>query len=196
MDAIVAPDARAMMSTVTVEIRRAPHAGWRALAATVLVMTGALGAHTWAGGHVPAWPGLVLLGGVVLGSSRLVVAGRVPRWLLLPAVVAAQMCLHTSFVTMAAGSEAHAAHAAAGVASPWSGRMLLAHASVAVLTLLVWQLCHRAAVTVLRLLTLPPSYAVGRPCRRPATSYRPLAAAATVLVGAPRRGPPVASGHA
>ena len=159
-------------------------------------MSGALGAHTWAGGHVPAWPGLVLLGGVVLGSSRLVLAGRVPRWLLLPAVVAAQACLHTSFVTMAAGHEVHAAHAAASAPSPWSGRMLLAHASVALLTLLVWQLCHRAAVTVLRLLTLPPAYVVGRPSRRPSTPYRPRTAAATVLLGAPRRGPPVAFGHA
>jgi len=185
-----------MMSTMTVEIRRAPYAGWRALAATVLVMSGALGAHTWAGGHVPAWPGLVLLGAVVLGSSRLVLDGRMPRWLLLPAVAAAQACLHTSFVTMAAGHEAHTVHAAAGAPSPWSGRMLLAHASVALLTLLVWQLCHRAAVTVLRLLTLPPSYVLGRLTRRPATAHRPLTAAATVLLGAPRRGPPVAFGHA
>ncbi len=188
------------MSTMTVEIRRAPYAGWRALAATVLVVSGALGAHTWAGGHVPEWPGLVLLGGVVLGSSRLVLDGRVPRWLLLPAVVAAQACLHTSFVAMAgAGQEAHATHVAqagAATASPWSGRMLLAHASVTLLTLLVWQLCQRAAVAVLRLLPLPPSYVVGRAVRRPATACVLAPTAAAVLLSAPRRGPPVAVGHA
>ena len=185
-----------MMSTMTVEIRRAPYAGWRALAATVLVMSGALGAHTWAGGHVPAWPGLVLLGAVVLGCSRLVLDGRVPRWLLLPAVVGAQACLHTSFIAMAgAGHQAHAAHAA-GAASPWSGRMLLAHASVTLLTLLVWHVCHRAAVAVLRLLALPPSYVLGRAVRRPATTLGRAPAAAAVLLSAPRRGPPVAIGHA
>jgi hypothetical protein len=41
------------MSTMTVDMRRAPYAGWRALAATVMVMSGAVVAHTWAGGHVP-----------------------------------------------------------------------------------------------------------------------------------------------
>ena len=182
------------MSAMTVETRRAPYAGWRALAATVLVMSAAVGAHTWAGGHVPAWPGLVLLTAVVLGSSRLVLGGRVPRSLLLPAVIAAQACLHTSFVTMA-GHEAHAAGTAGGP-SLWSGRMLLAHASVTLLTLLVWRLCERAAVAVLRLLTLPTSYAVGRAVRRPATSHGHPPTAAEVLLGAPRRGPPVVLGRA
>ena len=200
MHAIVAPHPHVMMPTMTVEIRRAPYAGWRALAATVLVMSGALGAHSWAGGHVPAWPGLVLLGAVVLGSSRLVLGGLVPRRLLLPAVVAAQACLHTSFVTMAgAGHEAHAVHLAqtgAGLAAPWSGRMLLAHASVTLLTLLVWQLCQRAAVAVLQLLALRPTYVVGRAVRRPATGHDHAPTAAAVLLSAPRRGPPVAIGHA
>ena len=184
-----------MMSTVTVGTRRAPHAGWRALAATVLVMAGALGAHTWAGGHVPAWPGLVLLGAVVLGSSRLVLGGLVPRALLLPAVVAAQACLHTSFVTMS-GHGTHAVHAGTAGPSPWSGRMLLAHASVTLLTLLVWQLCQRAAVAVVRLLTLPPSYVAGRLVRRPVTPRGHSPAVAAVLLAAPRRGPPLVTGHA
>ncbi len=181
-----------MMSSVTVEIRRARHAGWRALAATVLVMSGATAAHTWAGGHVPAWPGLLLLGAVVLGSSRLVLGGRLSRRLLLPGVVAAQACLHTTFVSLSD----HASHPAAGGPSPWSGRMLLAHAAVAVLTLLVWRLCERAAVAVVRLLRLPTAYVVGRLGRPVATRPRLPAAAAAVLLAAPRRGPPVAPCHA
>lgn len=183
------------MSAMTVETRRAPYVGWRALAATVLVMSGALGAHTWAGGHVPAWPGLVLLGAVVLGSSRLVLGGRVPRWLVLPAVVVAQVCLHTSFASMAGAT--HEAHVVgAGDPSSWSGRMLLAHASVTLLMLLVWGLCQRAAVAVLRLLTLMPSYVVGRAVRRATTDHGLAPTTAAVLLDAPRRGPPVAIGRA
>ena len=187
-----------MMPTMTVEIRRAPHTGWRALAATVLVMSGAIGAHTWAGGHVPAWPGLVLLGAVVLGGSRLALSGVVPRTLLLPAVVAAQACLHTSFVTLSgpSGHAGHALGAGASSPSPWSGRMLLAHASVTLLTLLVWRLCHRAAIAVLRLLTLPASYVVGRRVRRPVAAIGHSVVAATTLLSAPRRGPPVVAGCA
>ena len=86
-----------------------------------------------------------------------------------PPVVAAQACLHTSFVTMA-GRRGARRQRRRGRPVPWSGRMLLAHASVTLLTLLVWRLCERAAVAVLRLLTLPTSYAVGRPDRAPPTS--------------------------
>jgi len=189
-----------MMSPMTVEVRRAPYAGWRALAATVLVMSGAVGAHTWAGGHVPGWPGLVLLGTVVLASSRLLLGGTLGRRWVMPAVVAAQACLHTSFVSMsgASGDAVHAGHAGHGMAtpSPWSGRMLAAHAAVTLLTLLVWRLCERAVVAVVRLLTRPTPYVVGRAGRRPATSHDRLPAAAAVLLAAPRRGPPAVPGHA
>jgi hypothetical protein len=182
-----------MMAAVTVRTTRAPYAGWRALAATVLVMSAATGAHTWAGGHLPAWPGLVLLGAVVLGASRLVLGGSAPGRLLLPAVAAAQALLHTSFVA----TSGHGAHVAAQGPSPWSGRMLLAHASVSLLTLLVWRLCERAALTVLRLLALPSSYVEGRVVRRPVA---PVAgshvSAAVLLLAAPRRGPPVVPGPA
>ena len=40
----------------------APYAVWRALAATVLVMGGAVSAHSWAGGGLPGVPGLFWLG--------------------------------------------------------------------------------------------------------------------------------------
>ena len=186
------------MSAMTVDTRRAPYAGWRALAATVMVMSGAVVAHTWAGGHVPAWPGLALLGAVVLGSSRLVLGGLVPRHLLLPAVVAAQACLHTSFVTLSApsGHDTHAVQAVADSPSPWSGRMVMAHAAVTLLTLAVWWLCERAADAVVRLLALPRSYVAVRAGRRPAPTTGHSVASAAVLLSAPRRGPPVVAGRA
>lgn len=181
-----------MMASVTVETRRAPYAGWRALAATVLVMSAAVGAHTWAGGHVPAWPGVVLLAAVVLGASRLLLGGSVSWKVLLPAVVAAQACLHTSFVAMSG----HDAHLAAGGPSPWSGRMLLAHTSVTLLTLLVWRLCERGAVAIVRLLALPTPYVVDRSTRRAVTTSGGSPVLAAVLLAAPRRGPPAVPGHA
>ena len=68
---------------------RAPYAFARALAATVVVVTGAVSAHTWAGGTVPTGPGLALVSAVVLAGGLLVFIRSVPLWALLPAVGAA-----------------------------------------------------------------------------------------------------------
>ena len=180
------------MSPVRARAGRAPYAGWRALGATGLVLPGALGAHTWAGGHVPAWPGLVLLAAVLLGTSRLLLDGRASRAVLLPAVAGAQVCLHTSFVSMSG----HAAHASTSGPSPWSGRMLLAHTAVSLLTLVVWRLCERAAATVVRWLAPPASYVAGPVGRRPRTPLRASSTTAVLLLAAPRRGPPGVACHA
>ena len=92
-------------STMTVDTRRAPYAGWRALAATVLVMAGAVGAHTWAGGHLPDGSGRDRARRrrarrQPAGAARDGVRGR----LLLPAVAAAQAGLHTSFAVSASAT--------------------------------------------------------------------------------------------
>lgn len=113
---------------MTVDIRRAPYAGWRALAATVLVMAGAVGAHTWAGGHVPDGSVLIALTALVLGGSLLVLRGTMPAVALLPVIAAAQAGRHTSFALSAtdhAGHLDHAEAAAAGsehAAGPAAGR--------------------------------------------------------------------------
>ncbi len=65
---------------------RAPYALARALAATVLTVTGAASAHTWAGGDVPTAPGLALIAAVVLAASLLVLRRGVPAPVLLPVV--------------------------------------------------------------------------------------------------------------
>ncbi len=152
-----------MMWTVTVDIERAPHAGWRALAATVLIMAGSLGAHTWAGGHLPDGAGLVGLSAVVFAASMVAMRGTVSARLLLVVVALAQPALHTSFTTL--GHAEHAAHSG-DVAAAWTWQMLAAHTAVTLLTAAVWWLCSRAATVVDR--GTHPLHAVRRRAARPA----------------------------
>lgn len=124
---------------------RAPHAFLRAVAATVVAVTGAATAHTWAGGEVPTGAGLALVAAVVLGASLLVFRRDVPVLALLPVVTAAQLGVHESFGLVTAHD-----HAAAAPDQGWSWQMVLAHAFVTVLTAALWWAGRRAA-----------SYAVG-----------------------------------
>lgn len=183
---------RGMLGHMTVELRRAPHAGWRALAASVLVMAGASGAHTWAGGHLPSLAGLVLLGGVVLAASWLLLRGTVSSKLLLPAVAAGQGLLHTSFVELSG----HAGHGGTAVETTWSSQMLLAHLGVTLLTALAWWLCHRAALTVVRVLQLALAHVTTTPRRAPSHDLALPSPVRALLHTAPRRGPPALAGRA
>jgi len=177
-----------MMWTMTVDIERAPYAGWRALAATVLVMSGSLGAHTWAGGHLPDGAGLVALSAVVFAASMLAMRGAVPTRLLLVGLAAAQAALHTSFTTL--GHAEHAAHSG-DVAAAWTWQMLAAHTAVTVLSAAVWWLCSRAATVVIAVLTLVTAYVGGRRDPRAAARDTTPAIRLVHLSAAPRRGPPV-----
>ena len=181
---------------MTVELARAPYVLVRALAATVLVMAGAVLAHTWAGGHLPGLPALLLLAGVVLGAGVVALRGWVPLPLLLPLVAVAQTGLHGAFGLLGTPAE-HAGHAMtagdpAQWPAQWSWQMLAAHAVGTLLTALAWWLCDRAVLAVLVRRALGPAYVVGRRTPRPArrTSVR---TSLVPLVVAPRRGPPVAA---
>lgn len=176
-----------MMWTVTVDIERAPHAGWRALAATVLIMAGSLGAHTWAGGHLPDGAGLVGLSAVVFAASMVAMRGTVSARLLLVVVALAQPALHTSFTTL--GHAEHAAHSG-DVAAAWTWQMLAAHTAVTLLTAAVWWLCSRAATVVIGALTLFTPYVGGRRDLRSAARDTARAIQLVHLSAAPRRGPP------
>lgn len=185
---------------MSVELVRAPYAFARALAATILVMTGATAAHTWAGGHLPGLPALLALSGVLLGAGLLVLRGLVPSALLLPVVLVAQTGLHGMFgllATPAGHAAGHGAQVAAG-ADPalWSWSMLAAHAASTLLTAAAWWLCRRSVHTLVTVLALRPAYAGGRrdplPARRAAAPVRSL----VHLLATPRRGPPVALRHA
>lgn len=169
---------------------RAPHAFARALAATVVSVTGAAAAHTWAGGTVPTGPGLVLVSAVVLAGGLLLFTRAVPLWALLPAVGAAQLGLHESFGLVADHTH-HAGHAMAAPDPGWTWQMVAAHLFVTLLTALLWWAGRRAGsyVILLGAGTSLPVAAAMRP--RPAEVRAHVSLAH--LLAAPRRGPPRAA---
>jgi hypothetical protein len=179
------------MSAMSVEPRvvqaRAPYALGRALAVTVVVVTGALSAHSWAGGTVPTGPGLALVAAVVLAGGMLLDTRAVPLWALLPAVAAAQLGVHESFGLVAE----HTHHAPAAVPDEgWTWQMVAAHLFVTLLTALLWWAARRAASYAVSFRThsaLPVVAGLRR--RRP--DVRTHGSLAHVLVS-PTRGPPVA----
>jgi len=178
---------------MTIDLRRAPYAGWRALAASVLVMCGAVGAHTWAGGHVPDGSVLIALAALVYAASLLVLSGTATWRLLLPLVAAAQAGLHTTLTTTAVDHAGHGAgHLdAAEAATSWSWQMLAAHAGVTLLTALAWWLCSRAADVVVGLVR--PAASLVLPRLRDLRAGGPTTPHTSVLLlaVAPRRGPPL-----
>lgn len=185
------------MCGMTVELARAPHAVARALAATVLIMVGATAAHSWAGGHLPGFPALVGLAGVVLGAGLLVLRGALGWQVLLPVVLVAQTGLHGMFGLLGVSSAEHASHASGAAMtgadpSQWSWQMLVAHTISTLLTAAVWWLCQRAAYAVVAALDTWSAYLTGRRDRRLPGRTRAVPSALVHLVGVPRRGPPAA----
>ncbi len=178
---------------MTVETRvvqaRAPYVLARALAATVVVVTGALSAHTWSGGTVPTTPGLVLVAAVVLVGGLLLFTRRVPLWSLLPVVAVAQLGLHESFGLVAE----HTHHPAASPDPGWTWRMVVAHASVTLLTAVLWWAGRRAASAVVsfRVPAALPLVVRLRRCGAGITLHSCL----VHLLVSPRRGPPVILRH-
>jgi hypothetical protein len=180
------------MPIVTVGTQRAPYAGWRALAATILIMSGATLAHGWAGGALPEWPFLVGLGAATLGASTLFLRGALTSGVLLPVMAGAQVLVHESF--MAVSTAGHAGHAHlvdTGAGEGWTSRMVLAHLIVAVVTGLVWRACERTARVVVVLSGIRACYlGAGRP--RAGWQVSVVARALSFLVATPHRGPPPA----
>lgn len=164
---------------------RAPFAVVRALAATVVVVTGAVSAHTWAGGTIPSFPGLALVAAVVFACGLLLFTREVPLRALLPAVAAAQLGLHESF-----GLVVEHTHHGAGAGPGWTWQMVAAHLFVTLLTALLWWAGRRATSYVVSFRVRPALPVVARLRRRRVeTLTRP---ALVHLVVSPRRGPPLA----
>ena len=165
---------------------RAPYALARAVAATTVAVTGATTAHTWAGGAVPTGPGLALVAAVVLGASVLVFRRGVPGWALLPAVAAAQLGVHESFVLVASHD-----HAAAAAPDPgWSWQMVGAHTFVTLLTAVLWWAGRLAASYAVSVHAHPAVPVRARVLRRP--SQATTRSSLVLLLVSPRRGPPLA----
>ncbi len=175
---------------------RAPYVLARALAATVVVVVGAIAAHTWAGGTVPTAPGLALVAGVVLAGGLVLFTRDVPLWALLPVVAGAQLGLHETFGLVAGHSHASmasmdmAADMATGMATGpgWTVQMVAAHLFVTLLTALLWWAGRRAASYVVSLLVGPALPVATRVRRRPVDVR--LGASLLHLLVPPGRGPP------
>lgn len=166
---------------------RAPHVLARALTATVVVVVGALSAHTWAGGTVPTGPGLALVAAVVLAGGLVLFIREVPLWALLPVVAAAQLGLHETFGLVAEHS--HASMADAAAAPGWTWQMVAAHLFVTVLTAFLWWAGRRAASYVVALLLGAAVPVTTRPRPRPVDVR--LGASLVHLLVPPGRGPPL-----
>ena len=164
----------------------APYALARALAATLVVVPGALAAHTWAGGTVPTAPGMVLVTAVVLAAGLLLFTREVPVWALLPVVAAGQLGLHESFGLVAE----HTHQTPAGPDPGWTWQMVGAHLFVTVLTSVLWWAGRRAASYVVSFRGRPAVPVLAAPLRR-RTDVRTHASLLHLLVS-PRRGPPPA----
>ncbi len=190
------------MSAMTVDSERAPYVGARACAATVLIMAGAITAHTWAGGSVPGAPELLALTGVVLSTGLLFLRGALSWRVLLPVVLVAQAGLHAAFGQLDAtashvGHAGHAGHAAMNAdPAQWPWQMLAAHLVSTALTALAWGACDRAARAIITLFDAWTSYAGGRRDARLAPRPALVVPELTGLVATPRRGPPVVLGRA
>jgi len=152
-------------------------------------MSGAVGAHTWAGGHEPDGSVLIALAALVYAASLLVLSGTATWRLLLPLVAAAQAGLHTTLTTTAVD---HAGHLdAAEATTSWSWQMLAAHAGVTALTAVAWWLCARAAVVVVGLVRPPVSLVLPRLRDLRAEGRTAPRTSLALLTVAPRRGPPL-----
>jgi hypothetical protein len=173
---------------------RAPYALARALAATAVVVVGALSAHTWAGGTVPTGPGLALVAAVVLTGGLLLHTCDVPPWALLPAVAGAQLGLHESFGLVAEHAHHPAGHGAAvpmaAADAGWTWQMVTAHLFVTLLTAVLWWAGRRAASYVVGVRAHHALPALAR-LRRTRTGTRIHVSLVHLLVS-PRRGPPLA----
>lgn len=184
---------------MTARTAPAPYAVWRALAATVLVMVGAVSAHSWAGGGLPGLPGLLILAGVLFAGGLLSLKGELRPVVVAPVVAVAQTGLHVSFGLLGTAPGGHAGHPAhvppVGDGSDpvwWSWQMVLAHLVSTMLTVAVWALCQRAASVLVSVVGEHVHVAFRLPRARPTEASGPVAAS-DWLVGAPRRGPPAAA---
>ena len=169
---------------------RAPHALARALAATVVVVVGALAAHTWAGGTVPTGPGLTLVAAVVLAGGVVLFTREVPVWALLPVVAAAQLGLHETFGLVAEHDHASMPGMADMPADAgWTWQMVAAHLFVTVLTAFLWWAGRRTASYVVALLLAGELPVRTRPRPRPGDVR--LGASLVHRLVPPGRGPPL-----
>ncbi len=159
----------------------------RAALATLEIMTVLVAAHTWAGGELPTAGWMAVTAGVVFAGGSVALRGRVPLWVMVPALTVTQLLLHSWLAVLAPAPHSGHVH---GAYLDLTWQMVLAHVVGALVTALVWELRRRAVEVVLTwtsagLLPVPA-------LRHTVAHVAPVLPLRRPLVVVPLRGPPVA----
>lgn len=173
-------------------LRPAPHAVPRSALTTCEIMTGAILAHSWAGGALPALPWLLGVTSLVFGATLLIIRGQASlRWMV-PGLGAAQLLLHGLLSDLPTGHAHGHGHTSSAAILDLSWQMLAAHAASAVFTAVVWHLRRRLLEAIIHWSQpLRALVAVRHKIVRP-IGYPWVPNSRRWLLGAPRRGPPAA----
>lgn len=173
-------------------LREVPRAGVRLSAGIVAAeSTTALAiAHTAAGGVLPSAGWLLAIAVTAYAASVLVLRGRVPVRLMLPALVGLQVLLHAWLVALTGGTAAHPHGSGSEALLGLTWPMLLAHAAAGLVAALAWVI-RRQAVDVLLGWADTSSPVVPHRARVTARPSRPAPPGRSVAA-LPTRGPPPA----
>ncbi len=132
-------------------LRRVPRSGARLSAGlTTAESTTALAvAHTAAGGALPTAGWLLAIGATAYGAGLLVLRGRAPVRVVLPAMVGLQVLLHAWLVALSAGTTLHRHDSGSDALLGLSWPMLLAHVGAGLVAAAAWVLRRRAVDVLL-----------------------------------------------
>lgn len=145
-------------------------------------------AHTAAGGELPSAGWLLAIAATAYGASLLVLRGRAPVRLVLPAMVGLQVVMHAWLVQLTTGSGLHPHGAGPDAMLGLSWPMLLAHLAAGAVAAIAW-IVRRRAVDVLLGWSATPSRPT--PGRARVTAQRAAVAPVGRDAGVrPTRGPP------
>lgn len=171
-------------------LREVPRSGVRLSAglASAETTTALALAHAAAGGRLPSAGWLLAVAATAYGASLLVLRGRAPVRVVLPALVGLQVLLHAWLVALTADSDLHRHGAGADVLLGLTWPMLLAHAAAGLVAGVAWVLRRRAVDVLLGWVDVPPPAVELRRCL--GSEWSAPAPTSRDLVAPPSRGPP------
>ncbi|KAA1425673.1 hypothetical protein [Nocardioides antri] len=148
-------------------------------------------AHTTAGGELPSAGWLLAIAATAYAAGLVVLRGRAPVRLVLPALVGLQVVMHAWLVQLTSGGGLHPHGAGADALLGLSWPMLLAHLAAGAVAAVVW-IARRRAVDVLLGWSDTPS--LPTPHRTRVAAWRvAVALVGRDVVAGPTRGPPARS---
>uniref|UniRef100_UPI0016015BC3 hypothetical protein n=1 Tax=Nocardioides pelophilus TaxID=2172019 RepID=UPI0016015BC3 len=138
-------------------LREVPRSGVRLSAglASAETTTALALAHTAAGGQLPSAGWLLAVAATAYGASLLVLRGRAPVRVMLPALVGLQVLLHAWLVALTAGGDLHRHGAGSDALLGLTWPMLLAHAAAGLVAAVAWVLRRRAVDVLLGWVDVP-----------------------------------------